>query len=926
MTKQAQEFSCAHEALTPPMRNRPGLSEISYRAGTHPVFLDNMLTALSRDPNLKRLTTRAVTDPAISLIDSWAVVLDILTFYNERIANEGWLRTALTRQSIQELARQVGYQLNPGVSAHTYLAFTVQPSPAGGDVYPMEAGLKVQSIPGPDETPQIFETSQRLNARPEFNEIAPLQAERQIFGRRTVSAWLAGTDTRLEPGMTILLVGPARQEDPGSERWEMRTVHTVFADDANNRTRITWREDLGHFNPGTEPETDPEIFTFDLRANLFGHNAPDARTIPADIPTRTALITGDEWTGFSIADPSSRRIDLDAEYEEFLPESWVVLQQGALRELYRVERVVTTSRTDFTLTAKTTRLRLDTDESLDQFGLRGTVVMGASRHLPWVDAPVETPIWGETLVLAQDNPALEEGQLMILRGRPLVAAKVAPRSHVFRTSATTQEGADAPLIFVPNEPGGSPVTLADDQYLQLLAPAELEPSGATIWPVALQDGTEGHVTAQMGADLVPLAPEPPEDAFAPPDEALYASELVEIRRIDRLPDVQTALTLAKPLSGLYWRPSVRLNGNVVAATHGETRYELTSALTGQRFTETLGSGDASQVMQSFRLSQKPLTYTQSSDPSGGTSSLVIRVDGVAWEEVNTLYGQAPDARVYATELGADGHLMVRFGDGRFGARIPAGQGNVVATYRVGIGLSGLVRARQLSLAMDQPLGLDSVINPLPATGAQDPERLEDARANAPLTVLTLDRVVSIRDFEDFARAFAGISKAQATPVWSGEQQIVHITAVGSAGAQLTAQDTTLINLRDAIDGARHSERPVELAGHSERRFGARMRVAVESGVEVAPVLSALRVRLLDRYGLDGQALAQGVEASDLIAVAQSVPWVAAVVLTELDGQLPSETTRLTALRGRWDTDLNTFLPAELLLIDDALLQIEEITP
>ena len=72
------------------------------------------------------LTTRAPDDPAIALLDAWAVVGDVLSFYQERIANEGFLRTATERRSVLELARQIGYELNPGVAAATYLVWEVE--------------------------------------------------------------------------------------------------------------------------------------------------------------------------------------------------------------------------------------------------------------------------------------------------------------------------------------------------------------------------------------------------------------------------------------------------------------------------------------------------------------------------------------------------------------------------------------------------------------------------------------------------------------------------------------------------------------------------------------------------------------------------------------------------------------------------------
>src|SRR5580704_7647514 len=116
------------QVVTPLLvENRPGLPALSYRAGTHGTFLETMIARLSSAdfPALAGLKTRDPGDPAIALLDSWATVADILTFYQERIANEGYLRTATERRSILELARLIDYKLRPGVAASVYLAYTL---------------------------------------------------------------------------------------------------------------------------------------------------------------------------------------------------------------------------------------------------------------------------------------------------------------------------------------------------------------------------------------------------------------------------------------------------------------------------------------------------------------------------------------------------------------------------------------------------------------------------------------------------------------------------------------------------------------------------------------------------------------------------------------------------------------------------------
>ena len=147
--------------------NSSGRRELRYRLGEHADFFQSMITSLSAAdlPALAALTTRDPGDPAIAMLDAGATLLDLLTFYQERIANEGYLRTAKERRSLIEMARLVGYRPRPGLSASVFLAFTVE---QGGRLT-IPKGTRAQSVPGQDELPQSFETSEPLEARAEWN-------------------------------------------------------------------------------------------------------------------------------------------------------------------------------------------------------------------------------------------------------------------------------------------------------------------------------------------------------------------------------------------------------------------------------------------------------------------------------------------------------------------------------------------------------------------------------------------------------------------------------------------------------------------------------------------------------------------------------------------------------------------------------------
>src|SRR5947209_1309930 len=193
---------CEGEPPLTPIDNRPGLTALSYRIGTYGSFLQRLLdeirsASLTDDQAkpirpLAALTTRSLADPAIALLDAWAIVADVLTFYQERIANEGYLRTATERRSILELARAIGYELSPGVAASAYLQFGVEEiiaaatpgarvqvaagpgsSPFNSGLVTIPKGTQVQSVPAPGALPQTFETSDDFDARVEWNRITP---------------------------------------------------------------------------------------------------------------------------------------------------------------------------------------------------------------------------------------------------------------------------------------------------------------------------------------------------------------------------------------------------------------------------------------------------------------------------------------------------------------------------------------------------------------------------------------------------------------------------------------------------------------------------------------------------------------------------------------------------------------------------------
>ncbi len=859
--------------------NRPGLPAINYRLGTQSIFLRRMLARLPYQdipggPNagarpLLSLTTRSTTDPSIALLDAWACVADVLTFYQERIANEGFLRTAVERRSIMELANAIGYQLKPGVAASTYLVFTVEDAPGAPGKADIPSGTRVLSVPAQNQKPQTFETIEEIEARKEWNTLKPRITQPQDLAAGTKILYLKGTSTRLEPGDAILLVGDERQRDPGSERWDFRFIKTIEVDTANKRTVVTWTQGLGE-RP-VLPAENPRVYAFRLRAALFGHNAAEWDNLHADIKK---LYPGgtDEWPNFKIV---ANRIDLDASYPRVTPGSWVALVRPNYVEIYRAREVDITSRTGFGLVSKVTRVYPDGIEHLTDFGLRETTIFAESEELEVAEEPLPVELSGDEINLDRWVEGLMADRTLIFSGKRL------------RARASTR-------LTLHSSDGLRNVIIKRGDSLIVTAPPVEEGDG-TRWFLVDRDGFSGSVLVRRRFFRLES---PLEDDQAVSEVASLSEALDEPER--------TVLRLEDALQNLFDRTTVTIYANVAPATHGET------------VSEVLGSGDGTRTNQRFTLKKPPLTYVSAATASGIESTLTVRVNGVAWAEARSLYGLGARDQTYIVHIddgnGGPGKTHITFGDGRSGVRLPTGAENIQANYRSGIGLEGEVDAGSLTLLQTRPLGVRSVNNPLSASGAANPEQRDQARQNAPITVLTLDRIVSLKDFEDFTRAFSGIGKAQATAIWDGETNIVHLTAATAGGDTLDPNSLLYNNLRSAIDSARDPYLPVVLQGYQPIYFRIAAKVLVDERYVKEDVFSDIEAALLEAFRFERRAFGQAVSAAEVTTLVQGVGGVTASDLDGLyrDGEPVLLNSILPVARARQVG--GTFTPAELLLV------------
>ena len=881
---EANDCGCCAGATaeTPAVKsNPPGLPAIVYRAGTQRTFLASLLSRLSsRDyPALADLTTRSNDDWTVALCDAFACVADLLTFYQERIANEAYLRTATERRSVLELARLIGYRPAPGVAASTSVAFTLEAAPGQPDLaaqpVTIPVGTRVQSVPDPGQDPQTFETVAAIMGRVEWNDMPAQASQTMAIAQGLTELYIDGTSSQIQPGDALLIVGTERVRNGDSDRWDIRWLDRVEADPVRKVTRLVWSKPLGsQWHPSPPAALGVHVYVFRQRAALFGNSAPDPNLIynRQNKSLFSGSPPGAQWPGFKI-DETGKAIDLDAAYPKIVVGSWVALTGGqggteptGYVELYHVVAISQLSRTAFGLSSKTTRVQCDSSENLDKFDLRETQVLAQSEELTTAPRPLLFPVFGSTLKLGRPEPDLAPGQVLAVRGkrqRIVIPADTTGISFPLDASRTLQPGESFLMLAAPEtQIGTDQVHALEPEDLDPFRPA---PNPADIWSWSVQDRSGATLTIQAPAGSLLLQPALKDDDMLSEVIAIAKGAAGVKTDLD-----STTLTLVASLANCYDRSTVTVNANVAPATHGET------------VTEIAGSGDASQPNQRFQLKQSPLTYvSDASDPGGAVSTLQVRVNDLQWTESKTLYSAGARDRVYALRQDDDAKTAIEFGDGDEGARLPTAQNNVRLVYRKGLGGAGNLRTSQLTMLLTRPLGVKAVDNPIPATGGQDAEPLAEARRNAPVHVLTLERAVSPRDYADFARTFAGISKAHAVWINDGRARGIYLTIAGAKGDPVPDGSATQRHLVTALRQYGDPLLPLCVQTYGCPTFALKARVRIAANADPDATLAAVTTALRAAYAFEAREFGQPVTIDEVYAVLQHVAGVIAADVQQL---------------------------------------------
>lgn len=910
----SKSCTCLTETCTcAKLSNDPGLSSLSYRVSRHSQARDRMLKLIAKTafeikditdplngtkigtPPLTNLTTRDTSDLSIALIDSWAMTCDILSFYQERIANEGFLRTATERRSILEMARAIGYELAPGVSASAYLVYVVEDGPLSPRVVIVPKGSAVQSVPQKEELPQTFEVSEDTEVRVNWNTLVPQQSERQVLAPALSSLLIVGPVPQLNRGDYLLI------QPEGANPLEVRKVReNTFVSESNTSVILLDPITTVSFTPQAMPGA---VFASTYRnSDLF--NQIEESTLQGQITEREL-----DYEEIELVAKESRAKLVNPKAPA-IPSTATNLPVGVYFFKYRtsnfghnapkfdtLQKVVDPLDSTKTITPGFSAGSYENCKITLKYNAAWP--SGANFHL---ERSVSDLRAGEPILLQKGSDAPKPFQI-----KTIIEASVAEYTLMGKSTGLTVD-------YLPNRTSTTELDtyvlrtttiLAGASSLQL-APKPITDDIAKAATTLILDnmvtGLEaGHTMSISGESIQ--------------EPGVVRTELAAVKRVTHKLGL-TTIEFEDPLQNGYVRSTVTINANLVKSNHG--------AIVPS---EILGSGDASKIHQTFTLKKKPLTYVSSSDPSGATSTLEVRVNGVLWQQVRSLYSSGPSDKVYCVRIADDGVVSVKFGDGKKGSRLPTGTFNVLATYREGIGTAGLVKATTLTLPKRKPLGIRSVANPKDATGGVDPESQEDARTNAPSTVLTMDRIIARKDLEDFARAFAGVGKASATEVFDKQIQLLLLTVASSEQQPFDLTSEAYENLESAIRLAVEPAIRVEILTYSPKQFEVQADIQIDPAYLAADVIAAAQKALIAAFNFGQRDFGEPVSLAEVQSVIQRVSGVLMVDVNVLGYSLASAATAprlLEAQKVVWAQSGSTL--AELLTINPFGIQIQEVKP
>ncbi len=734
-------MSCCDPIKTSPLESLPaGLSSLPRQLRGFAEVRRDLLRALGAEPGSLAGWRPSGDDFGLMWLEMWAYISDVLGFYDERAANETYIRTAVRRPSLRRIVELLGYTPSSGVAATAKVAALADGAVAV--TVPPATGFRSSAFG--QEPPQVFETTAGWTLHPLKNQwkVTSFKRRPTVDTAPDMTDTGAATDQKMSsptasgPNVRALLFETAGFGLAADELVLFDSRQAGTADPVDPPvTRVT----------ATEPFEGKDTLTY-IRVTLEpAVRIPagwDLWTLRARRPTQTATPTNNA----PIVQGGDKTIP-PRPVENVSGGTRVFFDQapGAFR---RSDPIIVARN----LGSAAAEYAFRTIGAVRAAAVRLTSIPPQPISIPQPDNKPDLPVTIPSPTVAATELTLE----------PALPPSFVINAEELQFLYDFVDGGQATNV------GKTEVSAAE------LSDPEGVPLDGIVVPPPEAIATAGAEGLAQSSNVTGVL----EQEFLIGDAA--RNGVVADGRITFTADGRAGFQAlsVEQLPETKLRLPLTIYGNVVGTTRGESV-----------FAEVLGDGDARIANQRFKLRKKPLTYLPLASPGGKpVSTLRIWVNGVLWNPVNTFFGSGSGDTVYTVRHDDDRNTFVTFGDGVRGARLPSGVKNVVANYRFGAGAAAPPAGAITQLA-GSVKGLRGVRSPVAAGPGKDPDRPEQLRTNAPRSALLFGRAVSAADFEALAREQAGIAQAKAEWLWipARMQAGVVVQYIGEADTAAVAE-------------------------------------------------------------------------------------------------------------------------------------------
>ena len=888
--------------------NRAGLSRLHYTDGNAATYLEDLRLALRNqfgsdedvlvwlgenltDKNLREWQARLLDqydaprrDYAWEILRTFARSSHVLAQTVNAYSNERYIRTATQWDNLRRLVKMLDYHPAPPASAETWVALLAKlPDATKGitGIGTVDKGLALQNQPKDGSSPLVFETLQELDVDYRINELRAPDYDRSVeslaipaqntsfnYPLRLMPEGISVGDRGVVSCLSQAAAVEVKSINAGSidlkvieqgftaRNWALADVRLLLTPAWQNAPR------LNGSNVVEVSSVNNSVRTDDLLAYVSGSNW---------VTTKVVAVDGNRVQfGSSVADNTVLYQTLEAK------------QQGS--------KFVIPSQRGNALVWKANLTTADPDPHREhEVVIYDYLAANTSTNIYYLPAnpPAAFSVINAApaaLQFAGKPGDLVSGDWIILQNTS---------GHFYaRTIASIDLLDGAYRLTVNGSLASGSWVLAQGHFKQSLPALAYDENHESIY----HDSTDTH--SQLTLSLSEFPP-----AFTI-GRALWVvgavdRRLVTVQEILRFANNTLLISVKPSLSGLDLpKYATRVYANVVKAGHGETR--------GQ---SVLGSGNRIESNQEFLFAKTGVAFEQDNNfASGVRASVTVQVDDRVWTQVDSLRDSESTDTHFETTLNEDHQLLVRFGDGIHGQRLPTGTNNLILQARFGVGIEGNLPAASLNkLKKPHPL-VESVIQPEAATGGGDLETGESLRELAPASVLTLERAVSIADYGHIAQRHASIWQARsyALPDTPRATDRVEVVLVPAGGGALSPDFKT--NMKTYLEGFSRPGVWVHIEGYQAILLDLRIKLRVDiNAYDGDKIAELVRISLLDSFSLQKAVLAEPLYLSRVYQVVEAVEGVENVdVFINPDGFV--------------DENLSGTVPADVFYGDDNTLR------